>query len=183
MVKKCKCGSEFEPINYPGSKIKTTKCVPCLIKKGRELKDRQIKKQLQEAHKQLKTIVRNNDKKTRTRATREFCHSYIRARDRKLACISCGATIIGSGHASHYFDSGQFSAIRYDEQNIHRSCEQCNTHGHGNKTGYRAGLIERYGIGYVNQLEAKKDLGRNKKWSIEELLQLENYYKLKIKQV
>ncbi len=132
-------------------------------------------------HKDLKKIVREGNIEIHKKTAQAYCNEYIRKRDNKLPCISCGTKTAHSFHASHYFDAGQFSGLRYDETNLHKSCGYCNTHKHGNKTGYRLGLIERYGIDYVDKLEAQKETGRNKKWSRIELEEIKLYFTQKTK--
>ncbi len=166
------CNCEFMPM-----KIGQKYCIPHLIKVGNE-------KQINERHKELKEKVRSSDLKTRKRAAKEACHEYIRLRDAKLPCISCGTTKAIEWHASHFHESGNNPGIRYNEMNIHLACIKCNTYKHGNLIGYRKGIIERYGRAYMNKLEEIK-LGdqKKKKWSADELRQIEESYKEKIKEL
>lgn len=168
----CKCGYWFD--QYLTTQ---NKCTQCLIEKGRKI---QNKKDHRDFIK-LKKYVQSTDKKKLAERAKTYCHKWIKQRDKGLPCISCGAKTARQWHASHYYDSGQFSGLRYEESNIHKSCEVCNTHLHGNKVGYRKGLIDRYGIEYVLALEAKKDAGRFKKWSVDELTEVKNNYKQKTK--
>jgi hypothetical protein len=168
LKKNCKCGNEFD--QYLSTQ---TKCTKCLIEKGKQI----IRKVEHREFVKLKNHVRSTDKKKLAEQARRHCHYWIKQRDKNLPCISCGTKTARDWHASHYYDSGQFSGLRYDETNIHKSCEACNTHLHGNKSGYRVGLIKRYGLEYVLELEAKKDSSRLKKWTAEELTQIKNHYK------
>jgi len=102
--------------------------------------------------------------------------SYIRKRDEGKPCISCGCHV-DSGHASHFFSAGQFSGLIFDERNVHLSCVQCNTH----LLGYRNGLILRIGESALNGLETDSNLRRNYKYTKEELIEIANHYKLKLK--
>jgi len=92
-------------------------------------------------------------------------NAFIRNRDKELGCISCGSKI---DHAGHYFSSGHYSALTFDETNVHGQCLKCNNFLHGNLIMYRIGLVERYGDKYVIKLESKS---KNKvyKYSREEL--------------
>jgi gamma-glutamylcyclotransferase (GGCT)/AIG2-like uncharacterized protein YtfP len=98
---------------------------------------------------------------------------YIRNRDRDLGCISCGGKI---DHAGHYFSSGHYSALTFDEDNVHGQCLKCNNFLHGNLINYRMGLVDRYGDKFVIKLESKS---KNKlyKYSREELQDIINKYK------
>lgn len=105
-------------------------------------------------------------------------NAYIRARDRDKGCISCGGPKVE--HASHYFNMGHYSALRYTEDNVHGSCVRCNTWLHGNLLEYRKGLIKRIGEEKVKMLEMSSDLHRVKKWHRIELEALIQYYKQKM---
>jgi hypothetical protein len=92
----------------------------------------------------------------------EYFNAWIRERDRDgdyFTCISCNRTLRiinyehGSNyHAGHYYP-GTESALKFNELNVNGQCDQCNRHKHGNQTGYREGLIKKYGIETVKQLE------------------------------
>lgn len=85
---------------------------------------------------------------------------YIRLRDADTngicRCISCGAahhwTKIQNGH---YVNRGHMST-RYDEKNCNSQCVSCNMFDEGNNIGYTRGLIRKYGIKVIEELEAKK---------------------------
>lgn len=89
----------------------------------------------------------------RTRAQVEV-NTYVRLRDAHLPCISCGRLHEGQWHAGHYRSRGAAVHLALDLRNIHRQCAPCNNHLHGNAIGFRAGLIERYGLEFVEALEA-----------------------------
>lgn len=100
-------------------------------------------------------------------------NAFIRSRDKELGCISCGGKI---DHAGHYFSSGHYSALTFDEDNVHGQCLKCNNFLHGNLIMYRMGLVERYGDDFVINLEKKS---RNKvyKFSRHELTDIIEKYK------
>ncbi len=68
-------------------------------------------------------------------------------------CISCGA-MTGQFQAGHYRSRGSAPHLALDLRNINKQCVRCNLHLHGNPIGYRAGLVEIHGEGYVLELEA-----------------------------
>lgn len=92
----------------------------------------------------------------------EVFNAWIRKRDDQggwFTCISCGENKTiknyargGNYHAGHYYP-GTDSALKYNEINVNGQCGKCNTHLHGNQTGYRIGLIKKYGIEEVEKLE------------------------------
>jgi len=80
-------------------------------------------------------------------------NAYIRARDSKLACVSCGRHHQGAWDAGHYLTTGARPELRFDEDNVHRQCVPCNRHLHGNVVLFRAELIRRRGLAVVERLE------------------------------
>jgi len=111
-------------------------------------------------------------------------NTYIRLRDKGKTCISCD-TIIGKEgikyDAGHLWSSGGHKSVTFNEDNVHGQCVYCNQHCHGNLLEYYKRLIERIGIERVEQLdELAHDI---RKYSREELRELNEYYKQKIKQL
>jgi 5-bromo-4-chloroindolyl phosphate hydrolysis protein len=74
-----------------------------------------------------------------------------------------------------------FSGLIFDETNVHKQCKKCNHFLDGNELGYRDGLINRYGIAYVLELENKKLTGRHYEYSREELEAIKQKYSKLIK--
>jgi len=81
------------------------------------------------------------------------CNAYIRARDPDV-CISCGVTHSSAWQAGHFISVGSNSTLRYNEDNIHKQCVQCNLFKGSNATQYRIGLVAKIGIERVEALEA-----------------------------
>lgn len=104
----------------------------------------------------------------------EVFNKWIRNRDKDCGCISCGGSV---DHAGHYFSSGQFSALTFDEVNVNSQCLGCNNFRHGNLIQYRFGLIEKYGVEIIEELEAKSKVNIYK-WSRQELEDIITTYKL-----
>ena len=100
-------------------------------------------------------------------------NKFIRLRDQGKNCVSCGRPWQKNFHASHYVPVGRGSALRFDEDNVHGSCVNCNLYKSGNLTGYRIGLIERIGIERVVELESNHS---TKKWTKEELNAIRSKY-------
>ena len=113
---------------------------------------------------------------------RDTFNKYIRLRDKDEPCISCGYISDGKNsrqwHAGHYRPAGQNTALRFDERNVHKQCEQCNRRKSGNLVHYRENLITKIGVVTVAILESEKS---TKKWSVEELQEVIRTYKQKIK--
>lgn len=112
------------------------------------------------------------------RKAQQAFNTYIRTRDGKY-CISCEYE--GDGrqfHAGHYKSQGGNSALRFDELNVHAQCSICNNHLSGNLANYRIKLIEKIGIQAVENLEQSKS---TKRWTVEELREIIETYKAKMK--
>jgi len=78
----------------------------------------------------------------------------------------------------------QKSNLSHLTENLcHKSCKKCNVFLSGNLLEYRKGLIERYGVAYVEKLESLADSGRYKKYTKEELIQVKKTYDSLIKQL
>jgi len=77
--------------------------------------------------------------------------------------------------AGHY-KPGTHSITRYDTDNIHGQCSQCNEKKSGNLTEYRPRLIKKIGLAKVEWLEAQNSV---RKWTIDELkAELERFKQL-----
>ena len=94
--------------------------------------------------------------------TQKVVNAYIRKRDEGLPCISCGS--YNGNQAGHYFTVKGYSALRFNEWNIHLQCAGCNMFKHGNQAMYRIGLVERIGEKAVKELEFEAVNNRVKKW-------------------
>ena len=94
---------------------------------------------------------------------------YVRLRDAGLPCIACQRPITGQAHASHYRSTAAAPELRFDLDNIHSGCAQCNTYLSGNLINYRAGLLERIGPERLAALEGPHP---PRKWTREELIEL-----------
>jgi len=81
-------------------------------------------------------------------------NAFIRARDQGLPCISCGTPWQPDFQAGHYRSRGAAKNLALDFRNIHGQCVQCNFHKHSNAVEYRIRLVERFGLGFVEALEA-----------------------------
>ena len=111
---------------------------------------------------------------------------YVRLRDCLLTtesleygeCISCGATVrLSEAHAGHYIHNKL--STYFDEQNVNLQCAACNTFRHGNLIEYRHGLIEKYGEGVPEEIEARSRIEK-RRFTIQELEDLKESLKKRI---
>lgn len=171
--KKCKvCGNQFTPFNSMAKACS----VECAMKVGRE-----------KIHKQAKTKARVdlrefrlNDKPFRMKAAQKAFNAFIRKRDKKESCICCDKPADSNiqWHAGHYLTTGARPEHRFNEMNCHKQTSYCNNFNSGNVAAYRIALIDKYGLEAVEEMEANHQA---KKYTCEDLLAIEQKYKLKLK--
>jgi hypothetical protein len=107
---------------------------------------------------------------------------YIVLRDKNDPCISCRTTKNVQYCASHYFNTKTFGNLRFDEENVHKACNQyCNGQLSGNLIPYRKYLIEKIGIDRFTALESRQNEVR--KYTIPEIKELISHYRKKIKEL
>lgn len=112
---------------------------------------------------------------------------YIRRRDRGF-CATCAIKRdwqeMDAGHYRHNSERNQDlggNALWYDERNLHSQCFSCNRMRSGKLDRYSLLLEEKYGVGILQDLE--KLYRTPKKWTIEEILNVEKYYKDELKKL
>lgn len=103
----------------------------------------------------------------------------IRKRDPK--CVTCGGNNHAAGHYRHNTDKGNGqlggNALWYDERNIHSQCTGCNNFKSGALDKYSLYLEATYGKGILQELNTL--FNTPKKWTMEELEQIYEYYRQK----
>mgnify|MGYP001328630967 FL=1 len=125
-------------------------------------KEEQLRKKIVELKAKKKEPTMAQLKKIVQRKVNE----YVRLRDKKLPCISCGRRGVAID-AGHYVAQGSSGLLRYELDNLNGQCQKCNRFLHGNLIEYRIGLVKRIGILQVEWLEKHRhDI---KKWTREEL--------------
>ena len=122
--------------------------------------------------------------KTRTTLLKESqsaFNEYIRLRDRGQGCISCLTKKENiQYHAGHFKSIGSHPELRFNEDNCHLQCSRCNNILSGNLLEYRENLIKKIGLDRVEKLYEKHELI---KYSREEIIEIKNHYKNKIKEL
>lgn len=160
-------------LNSENGKIKLEKATLKAIKPRLELEKKE------KEHKERKGIT------TLINAAKNACHEYIRARDHGKPCISCGTPYKSDFDAGHFYSANQFPWVRFHENNIAGQCIRCNRMLEGNINMYEMRLPGRIGN---KSFEELKELARNGrrsvfKWDREELKEITNYYRTKIKEL
>lgn len=171
-TRKCKyCRSVFSPITTLQKNCFEPDCVTAWIQ---ETKDKNWKKKKAKLKLDLMTI------QDYIKIAQQVFNKWINLRDKGLPCISCDKPINGRVNASHYFNANNHWNVRFNEFNVHSSCITCNQYLSGNLIEYRSRLINKIGIEQLTLLELEAN--KTRKFTIEELKQIINTYKLKIKQ-
>jgi len=175
-LKKCKninCGIMFTP-ERP---MQTTHDYLCAIEYSKQL---QAKKQDSEKRKAKKEF-NENDRTVLLKLAQTVFNKYIRLRDKDLPCVSCGKQVKeGMAHASHFKPAGNYSQLRFDEYNVHKSCSKCNVFLSGNLDAYRIRIVERIGQEQLDRLDLPNS---TKLWTVDELKEIIELYKRKIKEL
>lgn len=167
----CKCYSDFLLNTEAG--ISRLKKATLKVQKPRlELEKAELEHKTNKRLSYLLTNVKN------------ACHNFIKKRDKGKPCISCGEPWHSDFQAGHFYKAELYSTLKFDETNIHGQCQGCNLFNDGNESGYRVGLIERYGKEYVDELDKKALLEKSSqhKWDRFNLNKVRDYFKEKLKE-
>jgi hypothetical protein len=169
---KCKnCKQPFEPIRFLQKYCLNEECVRVWVESEKTKQWKRKKKQMKNDLLTIQDYIK---------LAQQTFNKYINLRDKKLPCISCGKPITGRVNASHYFNANNHWNVRFNEFNVHSSCITCNQYLSGNLIEYRKGLINKIGEEQLTLLELEAN--KTRKFTIEELKEIINIYKKKIKQ-
>jgi 5-methylcytosine-specific restriction endonuclease McrA len=145
------CGKAYTPRNS----FQRACNIPCAKEYARTRRiaaeEKEQRKEIRQRKEALKSL-----RELESDAQQAF-NRYISVRDANQPCISCGITY-GQFHAGHYRTTKAARQLRYNTQNCHRQCAQCNNHKSGSITEYRLSLIHKIGEEAVNRLEANNDV-------------------------
>lgn len=173
--KKCKI------CRQPSRPFKTTCSIDCEAALAIKLLDK--KKRAEAKSVRAADKVRKEKLKSRSDWLSEAqiaFNAFIRKRDEGLPCISCGRSNESKKNAGHFLSVGSHSHLRFNENNCHLQCEHCNTYKSGNQAAYRIELIKKIGVQEVEKLESENAI---QKWSIDEIKQIKETYKQKLKEL
>jgi len=175
--KKCKnCKEPFGPERPLQYLCNNGKCVYQYAEKKLQEKETQAQK---EKHKEYREKTKTNS--DYIKITQQVFNKYIRLRDQNQNCISCDNPLTGKYDAGHYFSCGAYPNLRFHENNVFGQCVACNQHKHGNIHEYRIRLAERIGAASMEELKQLRNHPR--KYTTEELKELIQHYKQKIKEL
>ena len=170
---RCKnCKNKFEPVRFNMKYCLNDECVRVWVESE---KAKVWKKTKAKAKLDLMTLS------DYLKLTQQVFNKWINLRDKGLPCISCDKPITGRVNASHFWNANNHYNVRFNEDNVHSSCITCNQFLSGNLLEYRTRLISKIGIERFNILEAESK--ETRKFTKDELKEIINIYKKKIKQL
>lgn len=180
------CEIKFTPLRQ----IQKVCSAPCAIKHATALRDKARAKAEKIAEREDRKVIRFRKEALKTRSdylkeAQTVFNAYIRERDKHQPCICCGMPLnqdaVGGGYdCGHYRSVGSAPHLRFTETNANGQTKKCNRYGAGRAVDYRIGLIKRIGLEAVESLEADNE---PRKWTIEDLKQIKETYKAKLKEL
>lgn len=147
--------------------------ISCVLQYSKRIKAKEASDHIKEMREKIKTLSEYRKEFQQT------FNKFIRMRDKGKPCISCDRPLGAKYDAGHYFSVGSYPNLRFDENNVHGQCVECNQHRHGNLIEYGERLPGRIGSEAYEALVARK----NKRLSltVPEMQELTKIYKQKIK--
>lgn len=157
---KCKiCKNEF---------VKTRPLQPtctryeCMVDYANQHLSKSVKEKKKQDTKAKKEF-NQNDKVYLKELAQRLVNKYARMRDEKergYVCCTCGHRG-GQMDGGHFLPTSGYSAIRYNTNQIHQQCKNCNRFNGGKPKEYRVFMIDKYGLDYVEKLESIKNTTRS----------------------
>ena len=170
--KRCKkCKKFFKP-KY--SSVQQACSHECAFSYAKTQREKDVK-ELNQARQNIAN-ARNNKKQAQKlshqiKLTTKVVHEYIHIRDRGKQCITCNSPLKEHFDAGHFYHGSKSNALRFDLDNIHGQCIQCNRRNHGMFQEYTSNLPKRIGEERFNALVSRYEdsLKTIHKWDPEEL--------------
>ncbi len=117
-----------------------------------------------------------------------YFHLFIRLRDTDEngvgKCISNGQWLkipSENAHAGHFYASGNYPELKFNEDNVHLQSKKDNYFGHSNALEYRKNLIKKIGIEKVERLDLISDQSKRNRYKWERLFLIEVIVKYRVK--
>ena len=130
---------------------------------------KQARKALQDRKETREKLLANMSKAKIAKTVEKAVNAYIRLRDAGNPCISCASLTSEIYQAGHFLSVGARPELRFNLDNIHLQCVQCNKHKGGNHSEYRPRLILKIGIERVLALEGPHPINH---WTRDELMEI-----------
>ena len=173
---RCKnCKEKFEPKQFNRKFCYKDECIDVYFEYLKKQAEKKWNKEKKIRKEKLKTV------QDLLKEAQIVFNKYIRLRDKGMPCISCQNPKPKKINAGHYIASGKSKFLTFNEDNVHLQCEYCNTYKHSNSIDYRINLIKKIGVDRVEYLENNRH--KTKKYTREELYEIIDEYKKKIKSI
>lgn len=174
--KKCRiCRETFTPVKSLQA-VCGPKCALEVVTRRRDRERKSIEKMERRELRASKERIKPRSE--HLREAQAAFNAYIRLRDARETCISCGRNHEGQYHAGHYRTVGANPELRFHEDNVHKQCAPCNNHKSGDIVNYRMNLVRKIGAEKVEWLEGPHEPLR---LSIEDLKQIKAKYRAKVR--
>lgn len=105
---------------------------------------------------------------------------FVRERDR-WTCYTCGKKGDKTNMDAGHFFSRRYTAIKFDETNVHCQCVGCNKYKSGNMIEYMKRFMIDYGAEHFERLDRKKN--EYHKTSALEYIAIEQDFKAKLEKI
>ncbi len=117
--------------------------------------------------------------------TKVLVNKYVRLRDVGKPCISQNIPYQKDHDAGHCYSVKQYSGLRFDLDNIHGQSVYANRYLEGDETNYLLNLPNRIGKERSQALKIRAEECKRsvKKWSFEELKEIQEKMKILIKEL
>lgn len=101
-------------------------------------------------------------------------HAFVRERDKGKPCASCLIEWSPAFQAGHFYKCETFNTLRFNLDNIHGQCVQCNIRKDGNHDYYAIHLPNRIGSERYNALVSLAEIDKHfeKFWDLEKLTEI-----------
>jgi hypothetical protein len=176
------CLDMYTPKRYG---LRLTRCCEnagCRLDYAQGVRAKEAEKEFNKQTREMRKAANESSLAWWAKKVQKVCNEYILIRDKDEPCISCGTRKPHLKYdAGHFVPVGRSKALRYEETNIHRQCNNnCNVHKSGNYIEYRKAMVKKYGAEHVEWLEFDHPEPRRR---IEDYKAIYEHYKAKIKQL
>lgn len=170
---RCKnCKEKFDAKHFNQKFCFRSACVKVWVETAKVKNWKKTKKEWKQKNESISSLMKKAQK---------VFNAYIRKRDHGRECASCDTILTTEYDAGHYFSSGGFKSVTYNEANCWGQCRKCNHFLSGNLIEYQIKIQQRIGADHL--LELYTEAHKEKKYTRDELNEIVEKYKKKIKEL
>lgn len=146
-MSRCKnCKEKFNPKAFLQKYcMEKDECVKAFM----EYRKIELRKKYKRELKEMKIEVYGKENKKYLQSEINKLSRMIDSRFKFDACIDCNKPFGKQVDACHFHSRGANSSLKYNLDNLHSGRSDCNQYSENHKSGYKIGLIERYGKKYT----------------------------------